>query len=194
MKYGSFVILVILLEFSGIGFSQVKLENPFIKYGSWLVLQAIPSPTFFEDRDNYYSRLKFGLEWQAIPVSYSFNANKYVSSFSFFFINPVKRFSGSVEAFVEPEVATGDFKYSDLKKFMYKTGVRFVMPAAQSGEYLAFSLGAGYYRQTTIHDRKIDGITYEAAVYSFFGMLGLKFNYNQNAASRYNIGVYLKYY
>jgi len=186
------VVLLIIISLSG--FSQIKSKNPVIKYGSWALLQAVPSPTFFEDRKDNNSKLKFGLEWQVIPVSYSFNTNKYLSKFNFFFIKPVKRFSGSVETFFEPAVVTGDFKYAGLKKFMFKAGARVVLPVTHRGEYLAVSLGSGYYRQTSIYDERIDGVTYEAAVYSFFGMLGLKFNYNQNAVSRYNFGLYFKYY
>jgi hypothetical protein len=186
------VALLIIINLTS--FSQLKTVNPVIKWGSWLLLQTVPSPTFFEDRDDKNSKLKFGLEWQVIPVSYSFNTNKYLSRFNILFINPVKRFTGSVETFFEPALITGDFKYAELKKFMFKTGARVVFPLAQKGEYLAFSLGAGYYRQNSIYDKKIDGVTYEAGIYSFFGMLGLKFNYNQNARSRYNIGVYFKYY
>lgn len=184
----------LLIIISLTAFSQVKTKNPFIKYGTWALLQAVPSPQFFEDTDGKVTKLKFGLEWQVIPVSYSFNTNKFLSKFNVFLINPVKRFTGSVETFFEPAIVTGEFKYAGLKKFMYKAGARIVLPAAQEGEYLAFSMGAGYYRQTGINGNKIDGVTYEAALYSFFGMLGLKFNYNQNALSRYNFGIYFKYY
>ncbi len=194
MKRLIIIIFTCYFVFNSVIFSQVKTKKPFLKWTTWAILQAIPSPTYFEDRNNSNSRLKFGLEWQVIPVNYSFNANKYVSNLSVFFINPVKRFSGSVEAFFEPSLIIGDYKYAGLKKFMFKTGARVVLPAAHNGEYLAFSLGAGYYRQNSVFDKVYDGITYEAAVYTLSGMIGLKFNYNQNALSRYNAGIYFKYY
>lgn len=190
----SIIILILLLNPVISVFSQLKDASPVIKWGSWVILQAIPSPTFYEDRNEADSRLKFGLEWQVIPFSYSFNSNKYVSPVNFFHIKPVKRFSGSAEIFFEPTLITGSFKYAGLKKFMYKTGARIVLPVAQRGEYLAISFGAGYYQQKTLSGVLYDGITYEGAIYSVFGMLGLKFNYNQNAPSRYNVGLYLKYY
>ena len=186
-------LLVVLFQFPEHSFAQLKNENPLIKWTSWILLQAIPSPGFYEDRNEKEVGLKFGLEWQVIPVSYSFNANKYVSDFSFLHIKPNKRFSGSAEVFFEPSIIPGGFKRSDLKKFTYKAGLRTVIPVFHRGEYLSFSLGAGYYRQNS-PDKKYEGVTYEAGVYSFFGMLGLKFNYNQNAQSRYNIGLYIKYY
>lgn len=165
-----------------------------MKWGSWALLQALPSPAFFEDKNSNDSRLKFGLEWQVIPFSYSFNSNKYVSNLNFFHIKPSKRFSGSAEIFFEPSIVTGNFKYADLKKFMYKTGARIVLPIAQRGEYFAISFGAGYYSQKKNNGDLVDGVTYEGAIYTLFGMAGLKFNYNQNAVSRFSIGLYLKYY
>jgi hypothetical protein len=190
--YFLLISTVILLN-SSVTFSQLKNENFFIKWGSWTLLQTIPSVSFFEDRNDNASKLQFGLEWQVIPVSYSFNANKYVSDFNFFHIKPIKRFSGSVETFFEPAFIPGGFRNNELNKFMYKAGARVVLPVFHGGEYLSVSLGAGYYAQRT-PGKHYDGITYEAGIYSFFGMLGLKFNYNQNALSRYNINLYIKYY
>jgi hypothetical protein len=181
------------LVFTASSEAQLKDENLLIKWTSWALLQAIPSPGFYEDRNDFESGIKFGIEWQVIPISYSFNANKYVSDFSFLHIKPNKRFSGSAELFFEPAIVPGGFKRNGLNKFSYKTGVRTVIPLFHRGEYLSFSLGAGYYRQSSPAE-KYDGITYEAGVYSFFGMLGVKFNYNQNGVSMYNIGLYIKYY
>lgn len=187
-----FIVLLFLLQ-SNYVFSQLKEENELLKWGSWLVLQTLPSPTIFDDRNEESAKVRFGLQWHVVPVSYSFNANKYVSPFNFFFIKPNKRFSGSVESYFEPSLVPGGFKNNSLNKFMYNAGVRLVLPVFHRGEYLAVSLGGGYFNQQTA-ERKYDGVTYEAGVYSFFGMLGLKFQYNQNGKSRYNIGLYLKYY
>lgn len=189
-----FYVFALTLLFALSSNAQIKTRDPLLKWTTWAFLQAIPSPTYFEDRNGSNSRLKFGLEWQIIPFSYSFNMNKYVSQFNFFFINPVKRFTGSIESFFEPSITLGDFKYAALKKFMFKAGARVVLPVAEKGEYFAVSLGAGYYMQKKTNNEITDGITYEAGAYTLFGMLGLKFNYNQNAISRYNIGLYIKYY
>jgi hypothetical protein len=174
--------------------AQLKSGNTFWKWTTWTILQSIPSVTYFEDRDENNSSVKFGFQWQVTPLSYSFNSNKYVSPFQFFFTRPSSRFSGSVEIFFQPEFVIGGFKYADLKRYMFKSGSRLILPVAQQGEYLSFSVGAGYYYQKSNSNKISDGITYEAAVYSFFGMLGLKFNYNMNAPSRYNFGLYIKYY
>lgn len=183
-----------LIIFADLTSSQIREENAILKWGTWVILQAIPSPLLSEDKNEQNSGLKFGLEWQIIPVSYSFNSNKYVSKLSFFCIRPVKRFSGSAELFIEPSVITGNYKYSNLGKFSYKSGCRVVFPIAQRGEYLAVSIGAGYYGQKSHEGVIVDGLTYEAGVYSFYGMLGLKFSYNHKSPSRYNFGLYFKYY
>lgn len=182
------------MYFSGSAFSQVKSNTGFWKWTTWGLLQAVPSVSFYDDHNHNNSGLRFGLQWQVIPVSYSFNSNKYVSKFNFFFIRPVKRYSGSIELFFEPELIPGGFKYSDLDKFMFKSGGRVVMPLWQRGEYLSFSLGTGYSRQTRSSGEVKNGMTYEAGLYSFFGMIGFKLNYNTNSISRYNFGMYFKYY
>lgn len=185
---------MIIAGYSCLSFSQARDENLLLKWGSWAVLQAVPSPMLFEDRNDQNSKLKFGLEWHVTPFSYSFNTNKYVSKVNFFYIRPAKRFSGSAEVFFDPSVTLGNYEYADLQKFSYKSGLRLVLPVAQRGEYLAVSIGGGYYGQKTVAGETVQGVTYEAGLYSFFGMLGLKFNYNYKANSRYNIGLYFKYY
>lgn len=194
LKKQHLIILFIIAGFPQGASSQLREENALLKWTSWAVLQAIPSPTFAEDRNNSESRLKFGFEWQVIPFSYSFGVNKYMSPISSFFIRPVKRFTGSAEAYFEPSLMTGDYKYAGLRKFSIKTGARLLLPLAHKGEYLAVSLGAGYYSQKRIGGELIDGVTYEAGLYTMFGMLGLKFNYNQKADSRFNLTLFIKYY
>lgn len=188
------VILSFVFLFNCTTISQIRDYNPILKWGSWALLQAIPSPTYFEDRINEKSRLKFGLEWQIIPLSYSFQVNKYISNFSYFYLKPVKRFTGSAEVFFQPSLIIGNYRYSNQKKFTYKTGVRLVLPVAQNGEYMALSAGVGYFSQKTENGTLRDGITYEAGIYTLSGMLGLKFNYNQNGLTRYSFGLYFKYY
>src|SRR5439155_25553022 len=92
-------------------FSQVTGKNPFLKWTTWTLMQAIPSPVYFEDSDSKRTSFKFGLQWNITPFSYSFGSNKMVSPLSFFFIRPVKRFSGSIELFFQPSLITGNYKY-----------------------------------------------------------------------------------
>lgn len=187
-------IFFLPVTFTSIANAQAKRENPIVKGITWTLLQTIPSPTLFEDRGENGSGIEFGLEWQVIPYSYTFKPNKLLSHHNFFYIKPVKRFSGSIELFFTPQYVTGSWDNTSLKKFMFNTGGRIIFPLAQRGEYLSFSLGAGYHRQTQIDGTVKDGLMYEAGIYSVFGMAGLKFDYKANAFSRYNISLYIKYY
>ena len=174
--------------------AQAERENIFIKYPSWALMQLIPSPVFFEDNGNGRHGTEFGFEWQVTPLSYTFKPNKYLGHFSVLMVKPVKKFSGSAEIFFTPQFVTGGFDNTKAKRYMYNTGARVYFPLAQGGEYLSFSLGAGYYSQKNEFNSKVEGIMYEAGLYSVFGMFGLKFAYKQNALSKYNIGFYIKYY
>jgi hypothetical protein len=186
--------LLILFLIPSFANAQADREEPIVKWTTWAFLQALPSPVFFEDNANGKHGVEFGFEWQVTPLSFTFNPNKYLNHFNAFYIKPVKRFSGSAELFFTPQLAAGSFENAKIKNYMYNTGARIIFPLAQGGEYLSFSLGAGYYSQQNEFNSKIDGLMYEAGLYSAFGMLGLKFVYKQNAISKYNIGIYLKYY
>lgn len=174
--------------------AQAERENIWLKYPSWALMQLIPSPVFFEDNGNGRKGTEFGFEWQVTPVSFTFKPNKYLSHFSFLMIKPVKKFSGSAELFFTPQFVTGGFDNTKAQRYMYNAGARVYFPLAQGGEYLSFSLGAGYYSQKNELNSKVEGVMYEAGIYSGFGMVGLKFAYKQNAISRYNVGLYIKYY
>lgn len=191
---GLFAFSAAGLMFASSANAQAERENVFLKYTSWAVMQAIPSPVFFEDNGSSGKGSEFGFEWQVTPVSFTFKPNKYLSHLSFLMIKPVKKFSGSAELFFTPQFVTGGFDHSKAQRYMYNTGARVYFPLAQGGEYLSFSLGAGYYSQKNEFNSKVDGIMYEAGLYSFFGMFGIKFAYKQNAISKYNIGLYIKYY
>jgi hypothetical protein len=188
------LILLIFLLTSSCVHAQTDREEPMVKWTTWALLQALPSPVFFQDNGNGNHGTEFGFEWQVTPLSFTFKPNKYLNHFSVLHIKPVKRFSGSAELFFTPQLATGSFDNAKIQRYMYNTGARIVFPFAQGGEYLSFSLGAGYYSQKNEFSSKVDGIMYEAGLYSAFGMLGLKFVYKENAISKYNIGIYLKYY
>ncbi|MCX7877520.1 MAG: hypothetical protein N2510_02640 [Ignavibacteria bacterium] len=175
--------------------AQLQSGTGPLKWITWTLLQTIPSPGYYEDRNESSSSLKFGLSWNIIPVSYSFGANEYLPPLSFFHIKPSKRFSGSAEIFFEPSYITGNFKYSTIGKFHWKTGGRIILPIAHKGEYLSVSVGMGYYNQkSSLNNKKYSGVFLEGVVYTFFGMLGLKLSYSHNAQSRYYLGLYFKYY
>jgi len=175
-------------------FAQKHEVNKIVVWSTWTLLQTIPSPVFYQDKNDAESRLQFGVRWNISPLNYSFNANPLISPLSFFKVNPVRRYGGSVEIFNQPEWLTDDNEFSNLKRFSFSNGIRFFIPAVESGEYLSFSLGAKYKIRKDNNGIGANCFAAEAGVYSFFGILGLQFNYNFENTSRYDIGLWLKYY
>jgi hypothetical protein len=174
--------------------SQDKPGNKIVEYGTWALIRSIPSPVFFQDRNNDNSRLSFGLVWNIVPVNYSFGINKTVNPFSVLKVNPLKRFSGSIELDVQPEWTMNSYKYSDLSRFGLTSVFRLYIPMIEFGEYLCSSVGLKY---TITNDKSGKRKSYfglEAGTYTFFGILGFKFAYNFDKESRYNVGINLKYY
>ncbi|MFZ1322226.1 MAG: hypothetical protein WAT71_11790 [Ignavibacteria bacterium] len=188
-------LLVILnLSVSKYSYSQNNSGNKFTEWTTWTLFQTIPSPTFYQDRNEDESRLQFGLRWHVTPFNYSFNANKLVPAAQFFKVNPVRRYGGSMEIFLQPEWMTGGFQYSDFKRFNLTTGVRGFIPLEERGEYLAISLGGKYNFRKNKQDQNIGYYSVEGGIYTFFGILGLVADYNFTSQSYYNISINLKYY
>jgi hypothetical protein len=193
VKFKIFLIFVILINTPKI-FSQDFKENTTKKYITWSLIQLVPSPTLFQDSDGDNSRVQFGLKWQIIPVNISFKTNKYVGNAQFFMINPVRRFTGSIEAFLQPEVTTAEFKYSGIKSLGLSAGSRIIFPLVEYGENLCGSIGMKYtFRKSLIEDKNgYAGL--EAGIYTFGGMIGLQYTHNFNSRTNYNISLYLKYF
>jgi len=188
------VVLVVLIQSDS--FSQQKdfTLNKKAKYLSWSLLQLIPSPTIVSDANNDNARVKFGFQWQFIPLNYSFRANKFVSPVQFFMINPVRRFTGSAELFVQPEIVTSSFKYSGFNIFAVSTGGRLVIPVQEMGENISASIGSKYtFRKNDITgENGYAGI--EVGVYFFGGMAGFQFVKNFNKKNKFSASFYLKYF
>ena len=147
-----FTIIVFLFLFKNIN-SQDRTEKV-TELVTWTLLQAVPSPTYFQDHDKENSGLRFGLAWNISPVNFSFNSNKLVSPVSFFKVNPVRRYGGSVELFAQPQWMTGEYEYSDLSRFHVNTGIRWFIPLIERGERLALSTGLKYaIREVRDNDR-----------------------------------------
>lgn len=177
---------ILIIPLSSI--SQIN-ENSFIKYSSWLVLQAIPSPVVYQNNES--NKINFGLRWQIIPLNYSFSANKYVSSFQTFFIKPVRRFAGSAEIFIQPELSFKDFNQGEVKKFWFSGGTRVILPITPYGELLSASFGLKYNFHKSNNTGNYAGI--EGGLYVMGGM-GMQLNYNFSNFNKYNLGLFIKYY
>jgi hypothetical protein len=119
--------------------------------------QAVPSPELLFGQGG----ARFGLRWQVTPVLYSFGIHRSQRPWRFFVVEPVVRQSGSMEAFVSPEVALGALGV--------RAGVRSYFPLVARGEYLSWSLGSGYARLASQNSA-----FYEAGAYVLFGLFGVQ--------------------
>jgi len=163
-------------------------------YTSWAMMQIIPSPVIFQDSDGKNSKVQFGLRWQLIPLNISFRSNKYTTPLQFFKINPVRRFTGSMDIFVQPEWTVTGFKYSGLSRFGLSAGSRIILPIKGDGEKISFSVGGKYTHRNDNLTGRNGYWSAEGGLYFLFGFVGLQFSYNFDERSRYNIGFYLKYF
>jgi hypothetical protein len=164
------------------------------KYVSWVLLQLIPSPTLYQDANGENARIQFGFKWHITPFSVSFRPNKYVSPFQSFFIYPARRFPGSAEIFIDPELATSSFEYSDVGIFGASLGSRVVLPLTGRGENLCFSLGGKFTLRKNFDNDKNYYYGAEAGIYFFGGLIGFQYTQNFNTKTKYNINLYIKYF
>lgn len=189
----AFLIFFILIFLNNAS-AQRKNKNIPVEIATWTIIQAIPSSFFYDDNNSENARLQYGFQWNVSPVNYSFCSNKLVTPLQFFIVNPVRRYGGSAEIFVQPSWTTSDYLFAGLKRFQFSAGARIYIPAIEAGEYLSFSAGAKY--RLRKNNSGINENTYAAEIsaYSFYGILGFQFDYNFNDVSRYDFGITLKYY
>jgi hypothetical protein len=189
------ILLISLISISGNNLlSQSFPGDDKSKFTSWALLQFVPSPTVFHDSKDNDARILFGFKWHIIPLSISFNPNKYVSPLQSFFVYPARRFSGSAEIFIEPELSVKEFTFSNLSIFGLSSGTRIILPLSAKGENLCFSLGGKWtYRKNYSQDKNFFyGV--EAGIYAFAGMFGIQYTHNFDTKTKYNISLYIKYF
>ena len=194
-RFIKYVLIIGLIFFTTNIYSQHDIKpDKKSKALTWSLIQLIPSPFFASDANENNARIQLSFQWQFIPLNFSFNANKYVSPIQFFMISPVRRFTGSAEIFVQPEIATTSFNYSGFKSFAVNVGSRLIIPVQEMGENISFSIGGKYsFRKNDITGEKgYPGV--EAGVYFLGGQIGLQFVKNFNKNNLYSFGFYFKYY
>lgn len=161
-KYILFFILILSVP----GISQTDSNTAVTEPGIrptllWGATQLIPSPHWSVASDG---DAHFGARWQVTPVLYSFGINRRLSPWRSLVVEPMTRYNGSVELFITPEYIP-----SLPENWLLRGGVRAYMPLYQFGEYLAASVGTSYYNSGSN-----SGISYEAGIYVFFGILGFQ--------------------
>jgi len=163
-------------------------------YRSWALFQILPSPVIYNDADQFNSKIQVGLRWQVIPLNISFRSNKYTSAVQFFKINPVRRFTGSMDFFLQPEWTVTGYKYAKLGRFGLSGGSRIILPIKGDGEKVSFSVGGKYTYRKDLEGNKHGFWGIEGGLYALFGFVGLQFDYNFDERSRYNVGFYFKFF
>jgi hypothetical protein len=194
MNFRKIIILFTIIISTNYLYSQDNREDKTKEFITWGLIQLIPSPAFFQDGNGTESRMQFGFKWQVIPINISFRTNKYVSNTQFFKINPVRRNTGSIEAFIQPEITTSDFKYSNIKSFGLSSGTRIMIPLIEYGEDLSCSIGAKYTFRKSFDEESKGYAGVEGGIYVFGGMIGIQYTQNFNSRTNYNISLYLKYF
>ena len=201
----SLIFFIIIQLISSIAFSQNDKDNeteeritdelrPSARNISWIITQLIPSPTWLNDRNDNNSSLNFAFRWQVTALNISFSTNKFVSPVQTLFVNPMRKYTGSLELFVQPELAITSLDYSGFNKAALGLGSRLNIPVKNYGKHMYISLG-GKYTFRNNPSQNISGYYgLEAGVYFLFGSLGLQGNYNFNKNTEYNFSIYFKYW
>jgi hypothetical protein len=147
----------------------------------WLLTQVIPSPEVAVGEGPAPSggipptwTARFGLRWQITPVLYSFGLNPRVSPWRSLVVEPLVRQSGSIEAFVSPELFTGSLFATP----MVRAGVRSYFPLVAKGEELSISLGS-----SVTYMNGVTGIGYELGAYVLYGVVGVQVTYAPEPSS-----------
>lgn len=132
----------------------------------WLAAQAVPSAEWLIADDG----LRFGARWQVTPFLYSFGIDPRLSPVRVLVAEPIRRFAGAVELYGSPAYFAGGGSVSE--RWLLRGGVRAYFPLLARGEYLACSIGGA-----AVYHRDRPGASYEAGLYTLFGMLGIQAAY-----------------
>jgi len=139
----------------------------------WIGSQFIPSPELISVKDD---GMRFGLRWQITPLLYSIGINRRLNPWRYFIAEPLIRQNGSIELYFTPEWLnlTNKFKTN----WLFRSGLRAYFPLYRRGEYLSGSLSTSYYNLNGEQ-----GVSYEAGIYLFFGILGFQVSYSPEMKS-----------
>lgn len=139
----------------------------------WLLLQLLPSPelavgqvreTNAAGERELTTKTAAGLRWQITPVVWSWGVNRHVSRWRFLVVDPLARYSGSLELPLELE-----YVFGHVDRMIVRPGVRAYFPLVERGEYLAVSIGTSTYS----YDDK-PRVAYDVGAYFLYGIFGVQ--------------------
>jgi hypothetical protein len=168
----------------GVEASSLTREYPYPTV-VWALSQLLPSPQVsFSASGQSLGALK----WQLTPLSYAFGVHRRVSPWRVLVVDPFARYGGSVETYVSPIVFLGALPSSD-SRLGIQAGVKMYLPLLEHGEVLAASLGTSYIRAFGQ-----DGVSYDAGIYTLFGILGLETSWSPSIAPmRFTTSLRIRY-
>ncbi len=110
-----------------------RILNP-----AWLLLQAVPGVSWTV----LPAETRTALEWEVMPLIYSFGMNKNVSPWHAIFATPPERFAGSIEL-----LCTAQFYPAVLGNSHWGFSGQMLghVPLIERGEYLGLNFGAARY-------------------------------------------------
>jgi len=140
----------------------------------WALLQLVPSSEVVV----WDGRARYGARWQVTPLLYSFGINRKLSPWRTFVVEPIVRHSGSIEAYLSPEVLGGAFP-GPGDRWIVRGGLRAYFPLLYRGDYLSGSVGGSVFRAK---DRA--GVGFDGALHTLGGFFGLRVGYSPTPGLR----------
>lgn len=140
----------------------------------WLLAQLVPSPSLGFGHATHTDvfgaseqrvDVSFGFRWQVTPVLWSWGVHRGLSPWRFLVVDPVARFSGSLET-----TFALDYFLGYVDRLIVRPGIAANFPLVQRGEYLSMSLGTSAY----VYDG-IPRVAYDVGAYTLFGLFGVQF-------------------
>lgn len=142
----------------------------------WFATQFVPSPEVGFGRSSHtdwagvsqrQTDAAFGFRWQLTPILWSWGVHRAVSPWRFVVVDPLARFSGSIEADMNLEYFLGH-----VNRMIVRPSIVGNFPLFHRGEYLSMSMGTSAY----VYD-SIPHVAYEGGIYTLFGLFGAQFTY-----------------
>jgi len=134
----------------------------------WAIFQILPSPGLTVATAG--GDVAYTMRWQLTPILYSFGVRSEVTPWRALVAEPLVRYGGSLELFVDGEY-TGRGEFAD--RWGLRSGARVYLPLVQHGENAALSFGASYLRAAGAN-----GMGLELGGYVLYGVLGLQITYS----------------
>jgi hypothetical protein len=117
--------------------AQEEMKSPILN-PAWIILQTIPGVSWTVLPAETHT----ALEWEFMPLLYSFGMNKNISPWHVLFATPPERFTGSIELLCSAQFYPSVIGNSH---WGFSGQVLSHVPLVERGEYLGLNFGAARY-------------------------------------------------